>query len=717
MPTFSPPPVNLSFRCPYEAPVWRFAHLKFPEDDCSGLGEISFHYGEGGLDFRLSDDYSVDFYSGGLEFDGLQLETTADFKPLFLYDGLTWQLPILNISEYRIQPTFAYYNSDNQLFVELKDAPSHELSFTVFSGVGDGGIRLNLEANPVLEPTFYVDRAVRVELTTFPSEKFEVEYPGGHRLEIDKLDILPIARLDPTFIVNPGIEFELECKDNQPIQHVFKAGYRLEDFELNLDARFDVDVEVGYGLEIELHTQQPIEIDYIVGNRFEYQFYARPAAELTPTFTFGIGRFELLRFNNTEQFEPSFWHARNLLRINELTINAGEPYSFLNALGNRVEWKLSIAQKLPRLYFVGQDNTFIIDDFDDEPLWQFKQGHAIADTNWLSTSDIISIEMHNGNCAEVDTLHYKPAERWLPTFYSGFHIEPPKKGLLTPLPAVPFMIYFTHQQKMRIENGPWMDVDLTWYSECCEFPAPLWKNKNRIEMWWAEYHGQTYYGTKHRMFYDLSCLPVLTMKFYSGNTFELIPYEDAAGEDITFDNGYEIAWHLITYWDINLVEGNSIPDPNWAHVELVELLDEYKRTWFAGGSVVRPDLCNTIGYRERFYDGNRLEFQLYQPPLPTRKGTLIDPKLHVPEKFAPRFYSGRFMTLQFEPNPCTGYVGNEMYCELHVTYEILITDDGCLENEFLPATPEGYPDYESGYVPEAPKEGDIYRHSIRYWTG
>lgn len=713
MPTFSPPPVNLSFRCPYQAPVWRFAHLKFPEDDCSGLGEIEFHYGEGSLEFRLTDDYSVDFYSGGLEFSALNLETTATFEPIFLHDGLEWQLPILNIDGYNLQVEFVS-GSKNEIYAELKTAPSAALEFNMFGGVE---VTATLENNVILKPLFYTDREVKVELVTFPSVALEVEYQSGNRLEISKLDILSIARLDPTFIVNAGIEFELECKDNQPISIDFEAGYRLEDFELNLDARFSVPYIVGNRVELDIHTQQPIQIDYIVGNRLDFQFASRPAWNIEATFRSGEGCFEFLKFNNTEHLEPLFFHARNYLALGELNVNKGEPLEFRNFWGNSVQWNLSTSQKLPTIYFVGQDNTFEIVTFDEVPTLDFPIGFCIDETNWLATEDSLSITIYNGSYAEIDTLHYKPAERWLLNCYYGVEISPPKKGMLTPLEAIPFMIYFTHQQKMRIENGPWMDVDLTWYSECCEFPAPLWKNKNRIEMWWSEEYGEVYHGVKHRMFYDLSCRPVLPITFEYGNVFELTPYEDMDGEEVYIDNGYEIKWHLITYWDINLVEGNSVPDPNWAHVELLELLDEYKKTQFAGGFVAVPDLCNTIGYRERFVCGNRLEFDLLDITLPIMRSMATEQKLVVSEKITSRFYEGNVLLFQFEPNPCTGYVGNEMYCELHVTYEIRITDEGCLENEYMPMTPEGYPDYESGYVPEAPKEGDTYRHSIRYWTG
>lgn len=211
---------------------------------------------------------------------------------------------------------------------------------------------------------------------------------------------------------------------------------------------------------------------------------------------------------------------------------------------------------------------------------------------------------------------------------------------------------------------------------------------------------------------ELTTLKRFSFSFTDGEYFH--------GNDPNYLGGLSIAdgeWSsapTVSLQDYNfaLCPGNLIPDGDYTFIELATT---YDATCYADmlydGETMSVDLAQEMRPTPREYDGERMDFDLYVNPIMTLlayDGEVC--RVSNPE-FSPTYQDGEVMQFRFYEANYEGADGEEMTFDIQTRYFVEFLENGCLDNEYIPANENG--DADMDRFRSVPIELDYFSHNIK----
>jgi hypothetical protein len=215
---------------------------------------------------------------------------------------------------------------------------------------------------------------------------------------------------------------------------------------------------------------------------------------------------------------------------------------------------------------------------------------------------------------------------------------------------------------------------------------------------------------------DLKTLPVLhPVGAFDGPSMSIVDQIVLQVAPFYVGTNATLECMVVDYTNIKLCPGNFIPDGDHADIEFLYTYPECGIVYKVyDGARIDCYLSAHYGFFLPSYDGPYMYCNLFVPePVDIWHLNAYDgPFMRVSNpEFDPKAYDGAATYFEFAPDRYFAYDG--AFCtvtKLTLDYNVEFLESGCLDNEFVPTTPEGYLDY-SKFNP-VPVELDYFEHSV-----
>lgn len=271
-------------------------------------------------------------------------------------------------------------------------------------------------------------------------------------------------------------------------------------------------------------------------------------------------------------------------------------------------------------------------------------------------------------------------------------------------------VLFRNSWEMKTDfSNSGTSFDLTTDS-CC---GPRDNSGTWIDIGLADVPSYQYSGDKVIFSVDLSTRARFVVDFREGSTQTLKDYDIYLSFD--FASGETSSFETESTLNIRLCKGNFIPNADHVDVEMINLYDENCEAdyMYHGETMVLDFLEVNQNFQPSMFTGETMNVVVQAPDL-WQFFFYSGETMRVDFNEIPTrpMQEGATMTLAFEEPKWLAFEGSTMTIDKLVTeYDVEFTEVGCLDNEYVPQTPDGDNDW-SKYNP-VPVELDTYYHELK----
>lgn len=622
------------------------------------------------VDLQRNHNFSISAYDGAEIITGNWLTTrpAQDFSHTY-GEGSTLSFVIETTTTFDAS---AY--TGETLDVSLTTAPAQNFVFDFYEG--DTGVLVGLQTSSIFSPEFYDGSEAKIDLETTPGVHLEALGYSGETLE---LDIVRFPQFSFGMWEGATQEVSIEFHPASYFDPIFLAG-ETAFLDLSTETTFSVDTYEGSNLSVNLIAVPPpsLELDFLEGSEGKLG--------LSTTILIPVSHYsgETASIDLTISPQPEitlqFWTGESCQLS---TISTSANLGTINLFHGETLEKISL---------------------DIEPPIIFEEGsEAFVE---LSTETTIQGVAFEGAESTID-LVIRPSEGL--GIFRGYEGSTFEQSTIWTLRGVDIRVVFRHGIDFLVNIDSSTDFDLTTDACCGERDnSGAW-----IDIGLAPEPTEHYHGDKIKFEVELSVRPRFQFDFYDGTECTLKDYSDylsgAAGEGSSVEFSFEADQN------IRLCKGNFIPNADNVDVELVYTYDENCGivVGYAGETLDLNFLETTVGMESVNFHGETIRIDIQAPELwefnAYHGSSFSVTFLDLPMK---AMGTGESASIAFFEPPYDGYSGETMTIGNLVTeYDVKFVETGCLDNEYVPQTEHGDPDW-SKYNP-VPVEVDLFFHEMK----